>query len=106
MRLAGGMVGFGPAIQKDVRTRHAGPEYERMARIARIAPLHQVKLALYREPQWWHHPPQLPDLPGCTRANQTAIRLPFFTAEVPELVDQYVQAFEKVWGQRKKLAGL
>src|SRR5437016_1396348 len=43
MGLAGGMVGFGPAIQKDVWTRHPGPEYERMARIARIAPLHQIK---------------------------------------------------------------
>ena len=30
--------------------------------------------------------------------------LPFFTSEVPELCDQYVRAFEKVWAQRKELA--
>jgi dTDP-4-amino-4,6-dideoxygalactose transaminase len=64
----------------------------------------QHKMALYRESKWWHHPPLLPELPGSEEVNRTAIRLPYFTSDVPELVDQYVKAFEKVWGQRKKLA--
>lgn len=64
----------------------------------------QHKLALYAEPQWWHHAPQLPDLPGSEQANRTAIALPRFTADAPELVAQYVKAFEKVWAHRKTLA--
>jgi perosamine synthetase len=64
----------------------------------------QHKLPLYQEEQWWHHLPQLPDLPGSEEANRTAVALPYFTSEVPELVAQYAKAFEKVWGQSKKLA--
>jgi dTDP-4-amino-4,6-dideoxygalactose transaminase len=63
----------------------------------------QHEMRLYAEPEWWHHPPTLPDLPGCDQANRTAIALPYFTADVPELVDQYAEAFEKVWAQRSKL---
>lgn len=64
----------------------------------------QHKLALYREPQWWHHPPVIPELPGSDKANATGIALPCFTSEAPELVDQYIKAFEKVWAHRKDLA--
>ena len=64
----------------------------------------QHKGALYREAKWWHHPPVIPELPGSEQANATAIPLPYFTSEVPELVDQYVKAFEKVWAHRKELA--
>jgi dTDP-4-amino-4,6-dideoxygalactose transaminase len=64
----------------------------------------QHKLPLYREAQWWHHLPLIPELPGSEQANQTAIGLPCFTSDVPELVDQYVKAFEKVWAHRKELA--
>ena len=64
----------------------------------------QHKCPLYREPQWWHHPPVIPDLPGSDQANATAVPLPYFTTEVPELVDQYVAAFEKVWAHRRELA--
>jgi perosamine synthetase len=63
----------------------------------------QHKLPLYSEAKWWHHPPVIPDLPGSEKANQTAINLPRFTSDVPELVDQYVKAFEKVWAHRKEL---
>lgn len=63
----------------------------------------QHKLVLYAEPQWWHHAPVLPELPASDRANQTAIALPRFTAEAPELVEQYVKAFEKVWAHRREL---
>ena len=63
----------------------------------------QHKCDLYREAQWWHHLPTIPELPGSEQANSTAIPLPYFTSEVPELIDQYVQAFEKVWAHRDQL---
>jgi dTDP-4-amino-4,6-dideoxygalactose transaminase len=64
----------------------------------------QHKCALYTEAQWWHHLPTIPELPGSEQANATAIGLPYFTTDVPELVDQYIAAFEKVWAHRKELA--
>jgi len=63
----------------------------------------QHKLRLYSEPAWWHHPPVVPELPGSDRANATAISLPYFTSEQPELIEQYAKAFEKVWAHRKEL---
>jgi dTDP-4-amino-4,6-dideoxygalactose transaminase len=64
----------------------------------------QHKLALYREETLWHHAPHIPELPGSEQANRTAIALPYFTSDVPELVEQYARAFEKVWAHRKELA--
>jgi dTDP-4-amino-4,6-dideoxygalactose transaminase len=58
---------------------------------------------LYHEPQWWQHTPVIPELPGSEEANRTAIALPYFTTDVPELVEQYARAFEKVWAHRKEL---
>jgi len=59
---------------------------------------------VYREPQWWHHPPVIPDrLPGLEEVLEKGISLPRFTEPVPELIDQYVKAFEKVWAHRKQL---
>lgn len=63
----------------------------------------QHKLPLYAEAQWWHHLPSIPELPGSEQANRTALSLPMFTSDVPELVDQYVRAFEKVWAHRREL---
>jgi perosamine synthetase len=63
----------------------------------------QHKLPLYSEATWWHHRPIIPELPGSEQANHTAIALPLFTSEVPELVDQYAKAFEKVWAHRRGL---
>ena len=63
----------------------------------------QHRLPLYSETSWWHHKPIIPELPGSDQANRTAIALPVFTSEVPELVDQYVKAFEKVWAHRRGL---
>jgi len=58
----------------------------------------------FNEPEWWHHPPVIPDrLPGLDEALRTGISLPRFTKAVPELIDQYVQAFEKVWAHRSEL---
>ena len=64
----------------------------------------QHKKPLYAESQWWHHKPIIPELPGSEQANATAIGLPYFTSDQPELVDQYVKAFEKVWAHRKELS--
>jgi dTDP-4-amino-4,6-dideoxygalactose transaminase len=64
----------------------------------------QHKLPLYREAGWWHHLPTIPDLPGSEQANATAIGLPYFTSPVPEVIQQYVKAFEKVWAHRRQLA--
>jgi perosamine synthetase len=66
---------------------------------------HLHEFQVFKEPQWWHHLPAVPDkMPGCDEANRTAISLPYFTSEKPEVVDQYVKAFEKVWAHRKELA--
>lgn len=60
--------------------------------------------AAFREPQWWRYPPVIPDrLPGLEEAERTGISLPRFTKPVPELIDQYVKAFEKVWAHRAEL---
>lgn len=64
----------------------------------------QHKLPVYSEAQWWHHLPQIPELPGSEKANQWALPLPYFTSEQPELCDQYVKAFEKVWAHRDELS--
>jgi dTDP-4-amino-4,6-dideoxygalactose transaminase len=63
----------------------------------------QHEQPLYTEGEWWHHLPEIPPLPGSTQANATQIALPYFTEEVPELVEQYVAAFEKVWAHRNEL---
>jgi perosamine synthetase len=63
------------------------------------------EFTVFKEAKWWHHLPAVPDkMPGCHEANRTAISLPYFTSEQPEVVDQYVKAFEKVWAHRKELA--
>jgi len=65
----------------------------------------QHRNKVYSEAKWWHHPPQIPGtLPGVEQVNSTAMNLPLFTAEAPELVEQYGAAFEKVWAHRGKLA--
>jgi perosamine synthetase len=59
---------------------------------------------VFREAQWWHHLPTVPErMPGSEEINRTAIFLPYFTSEQPELVEQYARAFEKVWAHRKEL---
>jgi len=63
----------------------------------------QHKGALYREDAWWHHKPAIPELPGSEQANATSLSLPVFTSDVPDLVEQYAKAFEKVWAQRREI---
>ncbi len=64
----------------------------------------QHKMPLYQDAAYWHHKPTIPELPGSEEANRIMIGLPYFTSPVPELVEQYAQAFEKVWANRKKIA--
>ena len=61
---------------------------------------------VFQEAKWWRHMPVLPEegsVPGCDQVNRTAIHLPYWTSDQPELVEQYVAAFEKVWAHRKEL---
>ena len=65
----------------------------------------QHKLKIYSEARWWHHKPQIPDsMPGNQQVNSTHFFLPLLHGETPELIDQYVKAFEKVWAHRISLA--
>jgi hypothetical protein len=42
--------------------------------------------------------------PGAEEVDRCGLSLPYFTKDVPELVDQYIRAFEKVWAHRTELA--
>jgi dTDP-4-amino-4,6-dideoxygalactose transaminase len=65
----------------------------------------QHKLAVYSQAKWWHHQPDVPRvLPGTERVNEVAVNLALFREEVPELVDQYIAAFRKIWSRRDSLA--
>jgi perosamine synthetase len=65
----------------------------------------QHKYRLYAEAKWWHHPVVIPkDLPGTTQVNRTAVKVTVFREDAPDLVEQYAQAFEKVWARRAQLA--
>ncbi len=65
----------------------------------------QHRLKIYSEAKWWHHAPQIPDtLPGHVELAKTAMHLPLFYEDAPELIEQYAQAFEKVWAHKEELA--
>ena len=65
----------------------------------------QHKLKIYSEAKWFHHKPEIPSaLPGSDHINASHVFLPFFYEETPELMDQYVKAFEKIWAHRAELA--
>jgi len=70
--------------------------------------IQQHKLRIYSEAKWWHHAPVVPkgDLPGCEQLNKTSFALPLFYQDAPELMEQYVKAFEKVWASKADLAAL
>jgi len=61
---------------------------------------------IFSEEKWWRHMPVLPaegSIPGCEQINKSAILMPYWTSEQPELVEQYAAAFEKVWAHREEL---
>ncbi len=60
---------------------------------------------VFHEAEWWHHMPVIADkFPGASEVDKRGISLPFFTKEMPELNEQYINAFEKVWANRKEVA--
>ena len=65
----------------------------------------QHNLKIYSEAKWWHHAPKVPDvLPGHVELSKMALSIPLFYEDVPELVNQYVKAFEKVWAHKAELS--
>jgi len=72
-----------------------GTDYLLAGRIARAidtaAPEGDIRRLLAFRGEWWR------------RGERTGISLPRFTTLVPELIDRYVQAFEKVWAHRQQL---
>ena len=65
----------------------------------------QHKLKIYSESKWWHHAPKIPpSMPGNTQVNGTHFFMPLLHGDAPELIDQFVKAFEKVWAHRAELA--
>ncbi|MCW5979243.1 MAG: DegT/DnrJ/EryC1/StrS family aminotransferase [Bryobacteraceae bacterium] len=64
----------------------------------------QHKFKIYSEEKWWHHKPDVPNvLNGCEQVNRTHIFLALMYQEAPELIDQYVKAFEKIWAGRERV---
>lgn len=65
----------------------------------------QHQLKIYSEAKWWHHKPEIPAvMPGNEQVNRTRLFLPLMYEDAPELIGQYVEAFEKVWAHRPALA--
>jgi dTDP-4-amino-4,6-dideoxygalactose transaminase len=65
----------------------------------------QHTLKIYSEAKWWHHPPRIPEkMPGCEYVNANHLFLPLFYGEAADVIEQYAQAFEKVWAKRSRLA--
>lgn len=65
----------------------------------------QHRLKFYSEAKWWHHPPTIPQsMPGTDWINNNHIFLPLIHGEAPELHEQYVKAFKKIWAHRSELA--
>jgi len=64
-----------------------------------------AKNPLYHEAEWWHHMPLIADnFPGVEDRERRGFLVPYFTKEMPELTEQYIKAFQKVWAHRKSLA--
>jgi dTDP-4-amino-4,6-dideoxygalactose transaminase len=73
--------------------------------ISAAASQFQCNNPAYHEAQWWHHLPVIAQrFPGAQEVDRCGLALPYFTKDMPELIDQYIQAFEKVWAHRGQLA--
>jgi perosamine synthetase len=67
----------------------------------------QHKFKIYSESKWWHHQPDVPErLVGCEQVNSSHIFTALLYEEAPDLINQYVKAFEKIWAHREKVASL
>jgi len=64
----------------------------------------QHKMKIYAEAKWWHHTPQIPpSMPGNASINAGHIFMPLFYGEADDLIEQYANAFRKVWAHRAEL---
>lgn len=62
---------------------------------------------VYHEAKWWHHAPAIPaKLPGSDQISRTRFHVPVMFEDVPELIEQYTKAFEKVWAHKDAVAKL
>lgn len=62
---------------------------------------------VYHEAKWWHHAPVIPaKLPGSDQISRTRFHIPIMYEDVPELIEQYAKAFEKVWAHKGAVAKL
>ncbi|MBI4904041.1 MAG: DegT/DnrJ/EryC1/StrS family aminotransferase [Acidobacteria bacterium] len=67
----------------------------------------QHKLKIYSEAKWWHHAPVIPPtMPGNAHVNATHIFLPLLHGPAEDVIDQYVQAFEKIWARKSEVSKL
>jgi dTDP-4-amino-4,6-dideoxygalactose transaminase len=67
----------------------------------------QHTCSVYHEAKWWHHAPKIPNkLPGSDQISRTRFRVPVMYEDAPELIDQCVKAFEKVWAHKDEVAKL
>jgi dTDP-4-amino-4,6-dideoxygalactose transaminase len=65
----------------------------------------QHKLTIYSEAKWWHHPIVIPEsMPGDDYINGNHIFMPLIYAEADDIIDQYIQAFQKIWAHRSQLS--
>ena len=63
-----------------------------------------AKNPLFHEAEWWHHMPVIADnFPGVEDRERRGLQVPYFTKEMPELTEQYIKAFQKVWAHRGEL---
>jgi dTDP-4-amino-4,6-dideoxygalactose transaminase len=63
-----------------------------------------AKNPIFHEAEWWHHLPVIAGkFPGVEDREKRGLVLPYFTKEMPELNQQYIKAFEKVWAHRDEL---
>jgi dTDP-4-amino-4,6-dideoxygalactose transaminase len=64
----------------------------------------QHKLKIYSEAKWWQHSPAIPEsMPGNEYINANHIFVPAFYEEAPDVIEQYVKAFQKVWANRASI---
>jgi len=62
---------------------------------------------VYHEAKWWHHAPKIPDkLPGSDQVSASRFHVPIMYEDCPDVIDQYVKAFEKVWAHKADVAKL
>jgi dTDP-4-amino-4,6-dideoxygalactose transaminase len=64
----------------------------------------QHQQPVYRRPEFWSRPPEVPAaLPVCETLREQIIQLPNFATCEERVVAEYITAFEKVWANLPSL---